>query len=377
MLRLVIQQLRFDKTNSAITILALSFAIAVILIFQGFEQGQYEQLKLATINRGSDLIVVQSKVNNFMATRSVIPQSARESIEAVSGVTDVHPLTTLPVVYRKNGLQTPIYLIVFDTKGGPSNLVSGTVENRGNSIVIDETLAKKYKLTVSDTMLLSDYSFRISGITKEAAFMTPFAFINYDGLIDFFMESEVASDLSSFPLLSFLLIDTSKEKDIQKIQHDIEKSVRSVDVFLPDSLAQNDVSLGKGFYKPILGLLTAVGFTLGSLLICILMFSAVQRNQREFSIMLALGFETRSLIHYTLMLSGVLISVSFIFGIGLSQLIAYQIEETRPVYYFAILHPYVLLKATAMVLFFALIGAVFPYISMRKYDPVTALRNAT
>lgn len=103
MLKLVIKQLLHDKANTFITVLALSASIAVIVVLQGFEQGQYEQLKLASINRGSDLIAVQAKVNNFMATRSVIPQLAREQIEAVPGVKAAHPLTTLPVIYQYRG----------------------------------------------------------------------------------------------------------------------------------------------------------------------------------------------------------------------------------------------------------------------------------
>ncbi len=377
MLKLVIKQLLHDKANTFITVLALSASIAVIVVLQGFEQGQYEQLKLASINRGSDLIAVQAKVNNFMATRSVIPQLAREQIEAVPGVKAAHPLTTLPVIYQYKGMQTPIYLIVFDTAGGPSNFLEGEVHNRGRGIVIDQSLAKKYDLKIGDEFIIANFAFSISGITSEAAFMTPFAFINYDGLIDFFLDSDIASDLSTFPLVSFLLIEADPKASLEKIQRTIEAKVPSIDLFTLTELAKNDVKLGQGFYKPILGLLVSVGFLLGSLLISLLMFSAAHRQQRDFAVMLALGFKPRHLFIFTLFLSSLLLLSSFVIGLFLAGFIGSLIESARPVYYFAVFHPQVLIKAGAIAGLFALLGAAAPYGLIRNSDPITALHRAS
>lgn len=377
MLKFVIKQLLHDKANTIITLLALSASIAVIVVLQGFEQGQYEQLKLASINRGSDLIAVQAKVNNFMATRSVIPQLAREKIEALPGVKAAHPLTTLPVIYQQKGMQTPIYLIVFDSAGGPSNLLAGEVKNRGRGIVIDHSLAKKYDLSIGDEFIIANFTFSVSGITSEAAFMTPFAFINYDGLIDFFLDSDIASDLSTFPLVSFLLIETDNQAQLTKVRQTIEDRVPSVDLFTLSEMAKNDVKLGEGFYKPILGLLVSVGFVLGSLLISLLMFSAAHRQQRDFAVMLALGFKPHHLFGFTLFLSSILLVLSAALGLLLADFIGHLIESARPVYYFAVFHPQVLIKAAVIAGLFALLGAVAPYWLIRKSDPITALHRAS
>lgn len=377
MIKLVVKQLLLDPANTLITVLALSATIAVIFILQGFEHGQYVQLKQASLNRGSDLIAVQSKVTNFVATRSVIPQMVREKIESTTGVLAAHPLTTLPVIYKKNGLQTPVYLIVFDSAGGPARLIQGKAKNRGQYIVIDESLAKKYQLNVGDDFRVSDFDFKISGVTQEAAFMMPFAFINYDGLIDLFMESEIAPDLSTFPLLSFMLIDVENADSLFRIQQALEQNIPDIDVFTPSALAGNDEKLGKAFYEPILGLLISVGFLLGLLLISLLMFTAIHRNQRDFAIMLALGFETRSLMIYTLNLSFILLLIALFVSLAVAGFIASLIESVRPVYYFAVYQPQVLLEVGGMVLVFAFVGGVLPYFSLRKCDPVIALRRAS
>lgn len=376
MIKLVVKQLLLDPANTFITLLALAAAIAVIVILQGFEQGQYEQLKRASMNRKADLIAVQSKVTNFVATRSVIPQSVREKVESTSGVSAVHPLTTFPVIYKKSGTQTPVYLIVFDTAGGPATLTQGSAKDIGQYIVIDKALAKKYELNIGDVFRISDFDFEISGISRESAFMMPFAFINYDGLIDLFMDAEMMPDSSTFPLLSFMLIDVEKTDSIFRVRDALEETIPDIDVFTPEALAANDKKLGEAFYKPILGLLISVGFLLGLLLISLLMFTAVQRSQRDFAIMLALGFNTRALMRYTLYLSCMLLLSAFFISLVLAGGIAFLIESARPVYYFAVYQPRVLLEVGGMVLLFALSGAALPYFSLRKCDPVIALSRA-
>lgn len=377
MLRLVLKQMRYDRTNTGLTVLALAAAIAVVVVLQGFEQGQYMQLQRVVWNRGSDLIAVQAKVRNFIATRSVIPQLVRQQVEETPGVVEVHPLTTLPIIYKNDGMQTPIYLVIFDNAGGPTLLEHTTTDSTLPGIVIDQSLLRKYQLKLGDSFQITNFAFQITGITQEAAFMMPFAFIDYDGLIDLFLESEIAPDLSTFPLLSFLLIDVDPSVSKAQVRKALEQHIPEIDVLTPTELAHNDVALGKGFYKPILGLLISVGFVLGLLLISLLMYSSIQRNQRDFSVMRALGFRVTHLLRYTFFLSSLLLLLALALGLALADGIAALIESARPVYYFAIFQGTVLIKVVSMVVLFAVLGALLPYFSLRRCDPVTALRSAT
>lgn len=172
MLLLALKQLRLDKLKTLITVLALGAVVTVILVFEGFEQGQYSQLRQVVLNRNVDLIVSQPGVRNFIATRSVIPQMTRAEIEAVKGVVEAHPITAIPIIYNKNNQRTPVYIIVYDTAGGPFELVEGEAPQFGNNIVIDQSLAKKYKIGIGDRFMVTDFEFKVSGITKEAAFIS-------------------------------------------------------------------------------------------------------------------------------------------------------------------------------------------------------------
>ncbi|WP_223668795.1 ABC transporter permease [Kangiella shandongensis] len=376
MLKLVYRQLACGKANTVITVLALAAAIAVIIILKGFEQGQYLQLKNIVLNRGSDLVAVQKEVKNFIATRSVIPQLVRQKVDSAPGVKATHPITTLPIIYNKQGRQTPVYLIVFDSSGGPSNLLSGRVESEGNGIVLDQALAKKYALKLGDPFIVSDFQFVITGITREAAFMMPFAFITYDGVLDLFLESEIAPDLSVFPLLSFILIDVTDDKSIKSVRQALEQKVPEIDVFSSEQLALNDQELGKDFFGPIIGVLVFVGFILMLMVIGLLMYANMARNQRNFSVLKALGFREKALVSYTVYYVVLLLLFAFPLSLCLALIISSIIESIAPVYLFVVFDLLMLLKVSSLTLLFASIGSIIPFLILRKCDPVIALQSA-
>jgi hypothetical protein len=255
MFRLAWRQLQLDPLRTLLTAIALGSVIAVILILEGFEQGQYHQLEHIVLNRNSDLIATQSGVTNFIAVRSSIPQLSRREVESVKGVINAHPITAIPVIYEADNRRTPVYVLVYDTKGGPASITHGNDIKESRDIVIDYSIAKKYNIHLGDKFIISDFEFNVSGFTMEAAFMMPFAFISYDGMIDLYLESEIAPDLSTFPLLSYLLIELDPAADRDKVASQIEALLPSVDVFTPEKLAARDVNLGRKFFGPITGLL--------------------------------------------------------------------------------------------------------------------------
>lgn len=108
--KLIYRQLSYDSFRTLLTCMAVAGALAVILLLEGFQSGLLIQLRNVALNRGADLIVAQSGVSNFIATRSLLPQLSRRRIEAVEGVIEAHPITMLPVIYEKQGYRkSPIF----------------------------------------------------------------------------------------------------------------------------------------------------------------------------------------------------------------------------------------------------------------------------
>lgn len=84
MLILVFRQLIHESYRTLLTLVAIAGALAVILLLEGFQSGLVEQLGRVALNRGADLIVSQAGVNNFVASRSLLPKLSRQHIESIN-----------------------------------------------------------------------------------------------------------------------------------------------------------------------------------------------------------------------------------------------------------------------------------------------------
>jgi ABC-type antimicrobial peptide transport system permease subunit len=362
MISLLIRQLRLEVTRCIFTIVAIAAVVAEILILEGFLAGLYLQLREAAINRGGELIVTQAGVSNFVAARSVLPQTARLDVrsvlpqtarldvEAVEGVRVAHPLTGISAIYEQNGIRTPIMIIVYDTAGGPTEIIAGDVRPGERGIIIDRALAVKHDLPVGSTMTISEFDFSVSAIsTNSAAFMTPFAFITYDDLIDFYFESDIAADIATFPLLSFLLVELDAGAETLEVARQIKKRLDIADVHLPLELASNDETLGKEMLGPILGLLLIVSYGIGILVVGLFMYMAIRNRIRDLGILRALGFRARALSLSALLEAAFLAVLALPLGILLADLIASAIENAAPIYLILPMEPEGILRTSAIV----------------------------
>lgn len=291
MLLLVYRQLIHSPGRSVQVLLAMAAVVAAILILEGFEEGLVTQLARSVMNRGADLVVTQAGVSNMIAARSVLPQNARAVVEAVEGVTAAYPMAGLPLIYRQGDERTPIFLIVYQELGGPRELISGGPPSGAREIAIDRALADKYGLGVGDPLVVSGYEFRVSGITAgAAAFFTAFAFARFDALLDFYFESDVAADLASFPLVSFLLVELAPGAEPESVAARIEADLPAGDVFTAGQLAGEDAAFGRVMFGPIFGMLVTVAYVLGVLVTAMITFALVHARRRELGVLKALGF---------------------------------------------------------------------------------------
>lgn len=376
MFRLIYRQLTFDPLRTVLTGTAIAAVVAVILVLEGFNEGLIQQLRLAVMDRKADLIVTQAGIANMTAARSILPQFARRDVEAVEGVAAAYPLTGIPIIYQQGDRRTPISLLVYDVGGGPTRLIAGIAPSKPRDIVIDRSLADKYGLEPGDPLIVSDFEFRISGVAEgAAAFFTPFGFVRFDDLIDFYFESDVAADISTFPLLSFLLVEVEAGADRRGVANRIEASVPEADVFLPEALAEADANLGRALFGPIVRLLIGVAYVIGVLVTGIIMFAAVNARRRDFGVLKALGFTAAFLSSSVVVEALVLALFAIPLGVLLAKGIGMAIEATAPLYLIRATEPVPVLRTTIACLLFAVIGALVPVRLIRRVDPGLVFRS--
>lgn len=376
MFRFVFRQLVHEPGKSGLIVAAIAAVVAVILLLEGFNEGLVAQLRQAVINRGADLIVTQAGVANMAATRSILPQFVRGDVEAVGGVAEASPLTMIPMIYEHGSQRTPISLLVYDSRGGPLWLAEGAEPREPRDIVVDRSLAYKHGLTLGQPLLLSDFEFRISGISSgAAAFFTPFGFVRYDDLIDFYFESDVAADITSFPMLSFLLVRLVPGAVPGDVAAAIEQAVPAADVFTPAALADRDAALGRALFGPILRFMIDTAYLIGVLVIGVVMFAAVNARRRSFGILKAVGFPNAYLGRAVLLEALLLTVLALPLGILVAAGIAAGFESVMPLYLLRPLEPVPVARTVAISLLFAVAGGLLPLRGVRRVDPALVFRS--
>jgi len=376
MFLLTLRQLQLDPLRTALTGFALAAVVAVILIFEGFLEGVVAQSRNAVLERGAGLIVTQAGIKNMTLARSILPQFTRADVEAVEGVTEAHPLTGIPVIYEQDGQRAPLLLLVYDSSGGPVRLVAGEPITGPREIVVDLSFAEMFGLVPGDSILVSDFEFTVSGITQgAAAFFSAFGFARYDDLIDFYFESDLAADISTFPLLSFLLVELAEGADPEAVAARIEDAVPAADVFLPEQLAAEDAALGRALLGPIIGLLVVAGYISGALVTAIIMFAAVNARRRDFGVLKALGFSHRFLTSAVVLEALILVLLALPLGLLVARGIAFGIETAAPLYLIPVAEPLPIARTATACIFFAVLGALTPVRLIRRLDPSSVFRS--
>ncbi len=376
MCKLVLRQLRHDPTRSALTAFALAAVVAVILIFEGFLEGVVQQSRDAVLERGADLIVTQAGVKNMTLARSVLPQFTRSDVEDVAGVVVAHPLTGIPVIYEQGGQRAPLLLLVYDTGGGPAQLARGEHIAAPREIVVDESFANRFRLGPGDPVVVSDFEFVISGVSRgDAAFFSAFGFARFDDLIDFYFESDLAADITTFPLLSFLLVELEDNADRASVATAIESSVTSADVYFPEQLAAEDEALGRALLGPIFSFLVVAGYISGVLITGIIMFAAVNARQRDIGVLKALGFSHGFLSLSVVIEALVLVVIAIPAGLALALIVSAVIETLLPLYLVPVTETTPMLRTMAASFLFAVLGALTPVRLIRRMDPSIAFRS--
>lgn len=370
------RELQRDRLRTSLTSLSLAAVVAVILILEGFLQGIVEQARDAVMRRDADLIVTQAGIENMTLARSTLPQSARSEVESVDGVITANPLTGIPLIYEQDGVRAPLLLFVFDTSGGPARIVAGRTISGPHEIVVDRSFAVRFGLHPGDPLVVSDFEFTIAGITEgAAAYFSAFGFARFDDLLDFYFQSDLATDISTFPLLSFLLVELAPGADPAPVAARIENAVPSADVFRPAELAARDEDLGRTLFGPIIGMLVAAGYVSGALVTGIIMFAGVNSRRRSLGVLKALGFSYRYLTGTVVIEALILIVIALPIGLLLAAMIAAAIEFALPLYLIPVAEPLPLLRTAIAGIAFAAVGALLPVRSIRRLDPGTVFRS--
>jgi hypothetical protein len=114
----------------------------------------------------------------------------------------------MPVIFSRGDQSSPIYVVAYDTAGGPRHLVSGRGIAEKDEIVVDAALARKYGFAPGDSVEFLGHTFKIAGLSADGTnFFNPYVFARLEDVVDLYLAGDLPEELATNAALSFLLVD--------------------------------------------------------------------------------------------------------------------------------------------------------------------------
>jgi putative ABC transport system permease protein len=362
--RLVIGNLLHRPLRSAISILAVTIEVAMILSIVGILFGQIEGSRRQSSGIGADLIVRPPNAS-FIAGVSGAPIRAK--------VADV--ITQLPhVAVASPAIQQLSVKASVETIWGidyasfnalrPFVFLSGGPFQGPNDVIVDDIFARTGKnAAVGETISILDHPFRICGIVEHGKGGRKYLPIRTLGAL-----------LGAEDNASIIFVKSDDPKNEQLIEQEIhahpglsEYQVQTLAESLSQMTPEHLPAFTDALYT-VIGLAVVVGF----IVIFQAMYTAVLERTREIGILKSLGASQVYIVDLVLRETAFLSIVGIVLGIGVTFLLKKVMDVRFPSIPFPIdLHW--IITATLIALGGALVGASYPALKAARKDPIEAL----
>jgi len=358
-LRMILGNLTARPLRAALSILAISIQVILVLMIVGLTTGVVNEWSKRVEGVGADILVQSPNASIFFAFASAVMQeSFGEKIAALPDVDEVAP--TISLMDQKN------FVIIYGIDYKHFNALSrGFLFGSGgpftgpDDAIADDISAQSRHLKVGDRITILGHAFTICGIVAHGKGAR------------FFIPLRTAQDISGAEKRVSVFYVRSKG-DTEATRAEIlnlepNNRVRSISEYMTLMNSSNLPEL-----KPFIRTMVGVGIVISFLVVFLNMHTLVLERTREIGILKALGF-TRAGI--TKLLLGETLALTLIgsaFGICLTFLTKAVLMETVPTLQIQITNQW-LLGSVLLAIIGATAGAIYPTLRAASYDPVVAL----
>lgn len=268
----------------AITVAGISLCIVLMLFllaaYHGVADGSVDYIRK---NR-SDLWVLSSNAWNILRGSSILLTADAARIEGINGVKSVSSVLFLLTGIRKDGQQATVYLAGFDPEadlGGPPDIVQGRTVNGDDEIVLDRDFARKFNLSLGESVRVRDTLLEIVGISDGTnALVIQYAFVTL----------RRAQQLIGYPgMATCFLVRTEPGANIRAISEGIKKKVGGVEVYDHETFLKNNIRELQVGFLPFIYTVAAIGVVVLTAILSLLLSVNILERRKDFAVFKTLG----------------------------------------------------------------------------------------
>ncbi|MCL7926322.1 MAG: ABC transporter permease [marine benthic group bacterium] len=320
---------------------------------------------------GADVWVAPRGSDNLIRNSGLLPSSAATRLATLPGVLRAEPvLRGFVSVSRPRDPGPGLNLLAIGYRapsglGGPPLMDRGRSPANPHEVVLDRAAAWRLGVVPTDTVLLNDVPFMVSGVSDRTNLVaTQFAFVS----------ESAAPRLGILPgAVSFIVLEIDGDTTPETLARSVsELDSAFVGMSRSRFVANNVREVAAGF-RPMQSLLSLVGFLIAALFVGLLVHSAVEDRHREISILLAIGTPAFLAARGILLNVFAMVLAGCLLGSGVALIIARSLRYWIPTLELAprFADTGFVIPSFLMV---GMIAAIVPLLRLRNVDPVDAFR---
>ena len=360
--KMIVANLAHRPVRSLISIVAIALEVTLILLIVGLCLGLLNDSRQRQAGIGADVVVMPAG-SSFIVGLTGSPMSIK--VGALLAKIP-HVITVAPVV-QSVSTQGAIEVIAgiepesYQKLSGPFRYLQGGPFQSPNDCLVDEIFARSHHVKAGDTIEILNNKFRVAGIVEPGKGARKF------------LEIGVMQDLigaQGKATLFYLKLDNPGNAD--QVVDEIKQAgmdryvVTSMAYYLSMMTTSNYPGVSK-FIDFVIGISVIIGF----IVIFQAMYTAVMERTREIGILKSLGASKFYIVNVILRETVLLAICGIVVGIIFSLTVRAGIDRRSTLR--VIVTGGWILKAAAIAIVGAILGALYPAYKAAQKDPIDAL----
>jgi len=345
--------------RSALSVLALSLQVFLVLLIVGLTSGALSDWRTRAEGVGADIIVQPPNSSIFFAFSSaVMPESLVDDISKLPGVDEVAPVL---IVVDQHNLGV-VYGIDYDRFIGLSSgftFLSGGPFKQTDQAIADDLAAQSRKLRVGQKTTLLGHEFTVSGVVihgKGARFFIPI---------------KTAQDIAGADKRVSIFYVRSKG-DTEAVRDELVKLLPTYKIRSMAEYSSLMTSSNLPELKPFIRSFVALGMVISFLVVLLTMHTMVLERTRDIGVLKALGSSRLEICGMIVGETLVMVALGAAFGLVCTYSVVAVLHRTSPTLQIDIEGGWIV-RAILLTIAGAIAGALYPAFRAAQSDPVDAL----
>jgi putative ABC transport system permease protein len=362
--KMIVSNLLHRPIRSLISITAIALEVALILLIVGLSLGMIDDARSRQQGIGAD-VIVQPPGSSFLSGITGAPVSIKvaDKLQKLPHVTAVAPVVMMLSTQGAVEVVYGIDLHNYESLGGPFQFLSGGRFQRPNDVIVDDFFAQSSKVKVGDSIRILNHNFRVCGIVEHGK-----------GARKFLPITTLQELIGAEGKASVFYVKLDNPNNANLVVNEVKAvpgmetySVRSMRDYISMMTATNLPGLST-FIDVVIGIAVTIGF----IVIFQAMYTAVMERTREIGILKSLGASKLYIVDAILRETALLAVVGVAAGFAVSFLASQVIHHRFPTLPMLLTRGW-FLRATAIAIVGALVGASYPAFKAAAKDPIDAL----